>query len=77
MRIIIFSIAFMLAGCASADKTDTRHWNYVTCNGFAGWGQCYREASNTCPDGYDMANKTYRRGAEHRSFEYACKRAKQ
>jgi hypothetical protein len=62
-----------LAACETAGTQDNRQWSRVKCSGASDWTECWRQAENLCPNGFDMANKEEDRSALKREVDIACK----
>ena len=63
----------VLAGCQNMGSQDNRQWTRVKCSGASDWTQCWRQAEQMCPNGFDMANKEEDRAALKREVDIACK----
>lgn len=70
-------LALALTACSStARQPDTRAWTTLTCSGFLLWKDCWEQAQQLCPGGFDIANQIELRGPQKREVEVACKRPK-
>lgn len=65
--------ALVINGCTHIGADDSRQWTRVKCSGASEWAACWRQAEETCPDGFDMANKDEDRSALKREVDIACK----
>lgn len=64
---------FALAGCQNMQAQDNRQWTRVKCSGASNWTECWRQAEQLCPNGFDMANKEEDRVGLRREVDIACK----
>jgi len=75
MKYLLFPLVLMLCtGCNHLRHTDDRQWRNITCSGAsASWQDCWKQAKNMCPSGYDYTNQRMERGSLLRSVDVACK----
>lgn len=72
--LIALFLTLSLAGCSTqARKPDTRAWTTLSCSGFLLWKDCWDQARQLCPAGFDIANQIELRGPQKREVEVACK----
>lgn len=64
---------FTLAGCETMQTQDNRQWTRVKCSGASNWTECWRQAEQLCPHGFDLANKEEDRVGLRREVDIACK----
>ena len=62
-----------LSGCQNMGGQDNRQWTRVKCSGASDWTECWRQAEQLCPNGFDMANKDEDRAALRREVDIACR----
>lgn len=62
-----------LVGCQNMQTQDNRQWTRVKCSGASNWTECWRQAEQLCPNGFDMANKEEDRVGLRREVDIACK----
>ena len=71
--IVALFAALAIIGCTNMGVDDNRSWTRVKCSGASDWTECWRQAEEICPDGFDMANKEEDRSALKREVYIACK----
>jgi len=80
-KLLLISVMF-LTSCASLTNfqeqpvvqyRDAKTYK-TTCNGMAeDWGSCFRKASRTCSNNYEVIEKTQDSFGLHRDFTFSCK----
>ncbi|RFF26890.1 hypothetical protein DZK25_11040 [Wenzhouxiangella sp. 15181] len=72
--VFIFLVApLVLASCTTTQKInrpDGRVEYLIACGASTGWGICYREANETCPDGYETVSE--KAGLNRKELRIAC-----
>lgn len=66
--------AISLSGCSGGNTKPDREWITVSCNGFANWENCNKQAYRFCPEGFDIGTKQESLIEQKRQMEFACKR---
>jgi len=84
MKLLIYSLIFVLSGCAQlmnpqaqpvVMKDVNQQIMYTTCNGLAeDWGTCNSKGMKACPSNYIVLEKTQESDGIFRSMTFQCKK---
>jgi hypothetical protein len=70
---LAIALLLVFTGCKNMEAQDNREWTRVKCSGASEWKECWQQAEELCPNGFDMANKEEDRSALKREIDIACK----
>lgn len=69
----VLMTCLLFTACKTTTHPDDRQWTRVKCSGASDWTECWRQAEEICPNGFDLANKEEDRSALKREVDIACK----
>lgn len=71
--VLSLTTLIFISGCTTTQKInrpDGRVEYLIACGASTGWGVCYREANETCPDGYETVSE--KGGFNRKELRVSC-----